>query len=338
MRAIMLYGAWDVQVEDVPDPVLEEPTDAIVRVLQASIGGTDLYLYHTMPRTGPGTPMGREFLGVVEELGSEVRGMKKGDLVVAPFTYQDNTCDFCREGLQTSCRHGGFFNTAQAELIRVPQATGTLITLPVGEDSALLPSLLTLADAYSTGYYAAKQANVNPDTTVTVIGDGAVGLLAVLSASRLGAKRIILTVRHETRTELGNEFGATAVVAEHGADGVARVRELTDGDGTHVVLEAVGYRESFDQALGMVRPGGVISRVGVQYDEAEIGWGVFGRNITLTGGPAPVQAIVDELLPGILDGAVEPGKVFDHTVGLDEVPDGYQAMSRREVLKVLIRP
>lgn len=339
MRATVMYGAGDVRVENVPDPVLREPTDAIVRVVRTCICGSDLHPYHTMAPSEHGTTMGHEFLGVIEDLGSEVIGLAKGDLAVASFAFQDNTCDFCREGVQTSCRHGGFFNTAQAEFVRVPQAAGTLVTLPVGEDSPLLPSLLTLADVYGTGYHAAKRADVSPRTTVTVIGDGAVGLLAVLSAKRLGAEQIILMGRHKSRTDLGREFGATNVVAERGEEGIAAVRELTGGDGTHAVLEAVGYREALEQALGVVRPGGVISRVGVpQYHEGPAGYGFFRPNLTLTGGPAPVRAYVDDLLPGVLDGTVEPGKVFDRTVGLDEVPEGYRAMDRREALKVLVRP
>ena len=340
MRATLMYGAGDVRVEQVSDPVLQEPTDAIVRVVRTCICGSDLHPYHNMPASEHGTPMGHEFLGVVEDLGPEATGLKRGDLVVASFAFQDNTCEFCREGVQTSCRHGGFFNTAQAELVCVPLAAGTLVKLPVGEDSPLLPSLLTLADVYGTGYHAAKRANLNPRTTVTVIGDGAVGLLAVLSARQLGAERIILMGRHKTRTDLGREYGASDVVAERGEEGIAKVRELTGGDGTHTVLEAVGYKEAYEQALGVVRPGGVISRVGVpQYEEAPIGFAsLFGPNLTLTGGPAPVRAYIDQLLPDILDGKVEPGKVFDRTVSLDEVPEGYRAMDRREALKVLVRP
>jgi len=340
MRATLMYGAGDVRVEDVPDPVLHEPTDAIVRVVRTCICGSDLHPYHDMPASAHGTRMGHEFLGVVEELGPSVAGLEKGDLVVASFAYQDNTCQFCREGVQTSCRHGGFFSEAQAEMVRVPQAAGTLVRLPVGADSALLPSLLTLADVYGTGYHAATRANVNPRTTVTVIGDGAVGLLAVLSAKQLGAERIILMGRHKARTDLGVEFGATDVVAERGEEGVAAVRELTSGDGTHAVLEAVGYKQAYQQALGVVRPGGVISRVGVpQYDEAPIGFGsLFGPNLTLIGGPAPVRAYIEQLLPDVLDGKVEPGKVFDRTISLDEVPDGYRAMDRREAIKILVQP
>jgi threonine dehydrogenase-like Zn-dependent dehydrogenase len=340
MRATLMYGAGDVRVENVPDPVLQAPTDAIVRVVGSCICGSDLHPYRNLPASQHGTTMGHEFLGVVADLGTEVTGLTAGDLVVAPFAFQDNTCDVCREGVQTSCRRGGFFDTAQAEYVRVPQAPGTLVKLPVGEDSPLLPSLLTLADVYGTGWHATVRAGVSPRTTVTVIGDGAVGLLAVLSARQLGAERIILMGRHKNRTDLGREFGATDVVGERGAEGIERVKELTRGDGTHAVLEAVGYRQAYDQAVGVVRPGGVISRVGVpQYEVAPVGFAsLFGPNITLTGGPAPVRAYIDRLLPAILDGSVEPGRVFDRTVSLDEVPDGYRAMDRREALKVLIRP
>ncbi|MEU4546264.1 zinc-binding dehydrogenase [Nonomuraea dietziae] len=345
MRATFMYGAGDVRVENVPDPVIQHPTDAVVRIVRSCVCGSDLHPYHSLPASEQGTPMGHEFLGVIEELGGEVSGFKRGDLVVAPFAYSDNTCGFCREGLHTSCPNGGFWAAggvggAQAEAIRVPQAQGTLVKLPVGEDSELLPSLLTLADVYGTGYHAAKQADVNARTTVAVIGDGAVGLMAVLSARRLGAERIILMGRHEDRTKLGVDFGATDVVPERGSAGIDRVRELTGGEGVHAVLEAVGYMNAYETAVGVVRPGGVISRVGVpQYEDAPIGFGsLFGPNITLTGGPAPVRAYIEELLPDVLDGTVEPGRVFDRAIGLEQVPDGYRAMDDRTALKVLIRP
>jgi threonine dehydrogenase-like Zn-dependent dehydrogenase len=339
-----MYGAGDVRVENVPDPKIQNPTDAIVRVVRSCICGSDLHPYHNLPASGEGAPMGHEFLGVVEELGSEVSGLNRGDLVVAPFAFADNTCVFCREGLHTSCLDGGFFGPAsgcggQAEAVRVPQAQGTLVRLPVGEDSELLPSLLTLSDVYGTGYHAAKTARVSPRTTVTVIGDGAVGLLAVLSARQLGAERIVLMGRHKDRTDLGVEFGATDVVAERGEEGIERVRELTGGEGTHAVLECVGHLSAYEMAVGAVRPGGVISRVGVpQYEEAPAGRTLFGPNLTLTGGPAPVRAYIGELLPDVLEGSVQPGRVFDRTIGLDDVPDGYRAMDRREALKVLVRP
>jgi threonine dehydrogenase-like Zn-dependent dehydrogenase len=335
-----MYGAGDVRVENVPDPTLQAPTDAVVRVVRACVCGSDLHPFHTMPASAEGAPMGHEFVGVVEEVGSEVSTLKRGDFVIAPFAYSDNTCEFCREGLHTSCRQGGFFSTAQAEAVRVPLADGTLVKAPVGEDSALLPSLLTLSDVFLTGHHAAVKANVNPRTTVTVIGDGAVGLSAVLAAKRLGAERIVLMGRHKDRTDLGREFGATDVVEERGEEGIELVRELTGGDGTHTVLECVGYMSAYEMAHGVVRAGGVISRVGVpQYEEAPVGFGsLFRHNITLTGGPAPVRAYIEELLPDVLEGRIEPGKVFDRTVGLDAVPDGYRAMDAREALKVLVQP
>jgi threonine dehydrogenase-like Zn-dependent dehydrogenase len=344
MRATMIYGAGDVRVEHVPDPKLQDPTDALVRVLRACVCGSDLHPYRDMPAADHGRPIGHEFLGVVEEVGSAVSGLTPGDVVVAPFVWSDNTCDFCREGLQTSCRHGGFWGAGgvgggQAEAVRVPQAQGTLVRLPVEEDSALLPSLLTLSDVFCTGHHCAVTAGVNPRTTVTVIGDGAVGLSAVLAARRLGAEQIILMGRHTDRTDLGREFGATDVVAERGAEGVAKVRELTGGDGTHTVLECVGFKPAIETAFGVVRAGGTVSRVGApQFAEVPMDFTVFLRNITLTGGVAPARAYIEELMPDVLEGRIEPGRVFDRTVDLDGVPDGYRAMADREALKVLIRP
>ncbi len=345
MKATLMYGAGDVRVEDVPDPVLEQPTDALVRITTSCICGSDLHPYGSMsPADGPAR-MGHEFLGVVEDIGAQVSTVRRGDFVVAPFAYSDGTCVYCREGLHTSCVHGGFWDEpgqqgGQAEAIRVPLADGTLATLPGAPDSALAPSLLTLSDVFGTGYHAAVRGGVTQHTSVTVVGDGAVGLLAVLSARLLGAEQIILMGRHQDRTDLGREFGATDVVAERGEEGVAKVRELTRGEGTHVVLEAVGHRPAYEQAYGVVRSGGTISRVGVpQYEEAPVGFGsLFAGNITLTGGPAPTRAYIETLLPSVLDGTVEPGKVFDRTAGLDGVPDGYRAMADRESLKVLVTP
>ncbi|AKL64839.1 MULTISPECIES: zinc-binding dehydrogenase [Streptomyces] len=344
MRATLIYGAGDVRVENVPDPVLREPTDALVRVLRSCVCGSDLWPYGSKPAAEHGDRIGHEFLGVVEDTGAEVTGLRRGDVVVAPFVWADNTCDFCREGLQTSCRHGGFWGAqdvdgGQGEAVRVPQAEGTLVKLPVGEDSALLPSLLTLSDVFPTGHHCALTAGVGPRTTVTVIGDGAVGLSAVLAARRLGAERIILMGRHKDRTDLGRDFGATDVVEERGEEGVEKVRELTGGDGTHTVLECVGLRPAVETAFGVVRDGGTISRVGApQYPEVPMDLQVFFRNITLTGGVAPARAYIEELLPDVLDGTVEPGRVFDRTVGMDDVPAGYRAMADRQALKVLIQP
>jgi threonine dehydrogenase-like Zn-dependent dehydrogenase len=286
--------------------------------------------------------MGHEFVGVVEAAGPEVSGVKAGDFVISPFAWSDNTCDFCREGFQTSCRHGGFYAAngiggAQAEAIRVPLADGTLVKAPVAEDSALVPSLLTLSDVFLTGHHAVVRGGVGPGSTVTVIGDGAVGLSAVLAARRLGAERIILMGRHADRTGLGRQWGATDVVAERGEEGIARIRELTGG--VDKVIEAVGTRQALDTALGAVLDGGTISRLGVpQYEQGPIGPAEFMRNITLTGGASPARAYIGQLLPDVLDGTIAPGRVFDRTFPLDQAPDAYRAMADRQVLKALITP
>jgi threonine dehydrogenase-like Zn-dependent dehydrogenase len=345
MRATNMYGAGDVRVEDVADSVVKRPTDALVRITASCICGSDLWPYASMSPTDGPARMGHEFIGVVEDTGADVTTVTKGDLVVSPFAVSDGTCQFCHEGLHTSCAHGAFWDGipdegAQAEAIRVPFADGTLVKLPVAEDSALIPSLLTLSDVFGTGYHAAVAGGVDARTRVTVIGDGAVGLLAVLSARRLGAEQIVLMGRHPARTQLGREFGATDIVSARGEEGVAEVRELTGGHGTHVVLECVGNISAYEQALGVVRPGGVISRVGVpQYEEAPIGFGsLFRHNVRLAGGPAPVRAYIEELMPAIVDGTIEPGKVLDTTTDLAGVPDGYRAMADRESIKVLVRP
>lgn len=339
-----MYGAGDVRVETVADPTIVDPTDAIVRAVRACVCGSDLHPYHSKPESSRGQAMGHELIGVVEEIGSAVTTLKRGDFVIVPFAYSDNTCVFCQEGVHTSCVHGGFYGTRtvgglQAEFARIPQADGTLVVVPgIEESSPLLPSLLSLSDVYLTGYHAAFMGRVAAGKTVTVIGDGAVGLSAVLASRQMGAENIILMGRHQSRTDLGVEFGATEVVAERGEEGIARVMELTRGEGSHIVLEAVGHMPAYEQAYGIVRPGGVISRVGVpQYEEAPIGFGsLFGKNVTLTGGPAPVRAYLEAAIPQVLNGEIDPGKVFDRTVGIDEVPAGYAAMDAREALKVLV--
>ncbi len=344
-----MYGAGDVRVIDVPEPKIQQPADALVRVVRACVCGSDLHPYHSMPVSDAGTSMGHEFIGVVEEVGAEVTTLRAGDFVIAPFAVSCGRCEFCRAGLQTSCDLGGFWNDAglgtgggQADAVRVPFADGTLVKVPgvdAGTDDARLASLLTLSDVYGTGWHAAVRGGVTEGSTVTVIGDGAVGLLAVLSAARLGAERIVLMGRHQVRTDLGREFGATDVVPERGPEGIAQVRELTGG-GSPIVLEAVGHRPAYDQAVGIVRPGGIVSRVGVpQYKEAPVGFGsLFRPNITLTGGPAPVRAYIEQLLPAVLDGTVNPGRVFDRAVALDDVAKAYAAMDDRTALKVAVRP
>jgi threonine dehydrogenase-like Zn-dependent dehydrogenase len=342
-----MYGAGDVRVTEIPDPTIQQPTDALVRVIRACVCGSDLHPYHSMSADAVGVPMGHEFIGVVEEVGRDVTTLTGGDFVIAPFAWSCGECEFCRAGLQTSCVRGGFWATGgigggQAEAVRVPLADGTLVKVPgVDEstDDARLAGLLSLSDVYGTGWHAAVRGGVTAGSAVTVIGDGAVGLLAVLSAQQLGAERIVLMGRHQARTDLGREFGATDVVAERGDEGIATVRDLTRG-GSEIVLEAVGHMPAYEQAVGIVRPGGVISRVGVpQYEDAAVGFGsLFGPNVTLTGGPAPVRAYIEQLLPAVLNGTVDPGRVFDQSVVLDETPKGYAAMDDRTALKVLVRP
>lgn len=335
-----MFGAGDVRVVDAPDPTIEQPTDAVLRVAAACVCGSDLHPYHSMPVRERGSSMGHEMIGVVEEIGADVRTVKPGDVVIVPFVWSCGVCDFCREGLQTSCRLGRqHAEGAQAEYRRAPLADGTLYRLDVDEDDERMPGLLTLSDVYGTGYHAALTGGAAPGKTVAVIGDGAVGLLAVLSARQLGAERIILMGRHGARTDLGRRYGATDVVAERGEEGIAAVRDLTGGDGAHVVVDAVGHLPAYEQALGIVRDGGAVSRVGVpQYATGPIGRTQFQRNISITGGVAPVRAYIDRLLPGVLDGSVDPGAVFDRGVGLEDTPEAYRLMDSREALKVLVRP
>jgi threonine dehydrogenase-like Zn-dependent dehydrogenase len=343
MRATLMYGAFDVRVEDVPDARLVEPTDALVRVTRAAICGSDLWPYRSREPSETGSRMGHEFIGVVEDVGSDVRTLKAGDLVVAPFLWSDGTCVFCREGLHTSCLHGGRYGSdgvdgGQGEAVRVPQADGTLVVLPVEEDDGLMPSLLTLADVMSTGHHAALSARVGPGKVAAVVGDGAVGLCGVIAAKRLGAERIIILGRHPARIALAQEFGATDVVSERGDDAVARVHELTEF-GAHSVLECVGYEESTLTALRSTRPGGAVGRVGLpQSDAIPDAIRTFFTNVTIAGGPAPARGYIEGLLPDVLEGRIEPGRVFDRSIGLDEVPDGYRAMDERESIKVLIEP
>jgi hypothetical protein len=343
MRATLLYGAGDVRVETVPDPRILQPTDAILTVTHSCICGSDLWPYKSMEHSETGRRMGHEFIGIVEDTGSDIRTLKRGDLVVAPFAWSDGTCIFCREGLQTSCLHGGFWggelDGGQGEAVRVPQADGTLVVLPVGRDHVLLPSLLTLSDVMGTGHHAARAAKVGPGKIVAVVGDGAVGLCGVIASRRLGAERIILLGRHADRIALAREFGATDVVSERGDEAVERVHELTGGFGAHSVLECVGLNQSTETAISIVRPGGAVGRVGVPQDNVMPGsQTAFYRNITVGGGPAPVRAYIDELLPDILEGRINPGKVFDRTVDLNGVPDGYRAMAERKSIKVMVTP
>jgi threonine dehydrogenase-like Zn-dependent dehydrogenase len=342
MRATVMYGVHDVRVETVPDATIVASTDALVRVTRACICGSDLWPYNSMPTSETGNRMGHEFIGVVESIGTDVRTVKKGDLVVAPFAWSDGTCDFCQQGLQTSCLHGGWWggttlDGGQGEAVRVPQADGTLVGLPVGPDHALMPSLLTLSDVMGTGHHAALRANVRPGKVAAVVGDGAVGLCGVIAAHRLGAEQIIMLGRHPARIALARRFGATDVVSERGDAAIERVRELTGGHGAHSVLECVGHGESMRTAVGIARAGGAVGRVGVpQETTIPNAQPTFYANITIAGGPAPVRAYMHELMPDVLDGRIEPGLVFDRVTKIDGVPDGYRAMNDREAIKVMI--
>jgi threonine dehydrogenase-like Zn-dependent dehydrogenase len=340
----MMHAAGDVRIEDVPDPAIVEPTDAILRVTRACICGSDLWPYAELQPTDTGRPMGHEAIGLVEDVGADVQTIKSGDLVVMPFAFSDGTCAFCREGLHTACVQGGFFDgygtsAAQAEAVRVPWADGTLYALSVGEDDALMPSLLTLSDVLGTGHHAAVVAGVKPGDSVAVVGDGAVGLCGVIAAKRLGAEQIIIMGRHEDRTALARELGATDVVAERGEAAVERIQELSGGHGVHRVLECVGTEQAMETSVAIARPGGGVGRVGVpHYGTIPLAQPMFFRNVKVGGGPAPVRAYIEELLPDILEGTIEPGRVFDRIVGLDGVPDGYRAMADRESIKVMVTP
>ena len=345
MRATVMYRAGDVRIENIPDAALVHPTDAVIRITRACICGSDLWPYHELAPTETGRRMGHEAIGVVEAVGTDVRTVKRGDVVVMPFAYSDGTCMFCDEALQTSCIHGGFFGTggeaggAQAEALRIPQADGTLFVLPVGADDALMPSLLTLSDVMGTGHHAARTARVGQGKKAAVVGDGAVGLCGVIAAKRLGAEQIIILGRHSDRIALAKAFGATDVVSERGDEAVERVRALTGGFGVHSVLECVGTEQAMRTAVDIARPGGAVGRVGVPHYEAiPASEEMFYNNVSVGGGPAPVRAYIKELLPDVLEGKIEPGRVFDRVVSLDEVPDGYRAMNERRAIKVMVKP
>jgi threonine dehydrogenase-like Zn-dependent dehydrogenase len=345
MRATVMYRACDVRIEKVPDAAIVSPTDAVIRITRACICGSDLWPYNELAPTEDGRRMGHEAIGIVEAVGADVRTVKRGDMVVMPFAYSDGTCMFCDEGLQTSCIHGGFFGVggeaggAQAEALRIPQADGTLFPLPVGIDDALMPSLLTLADVMGTGHHAARMAKVEKGHKAAVIGDGAVGLCGVIAAKRLGAEQIIIMGRHPDRIALAKAFGATDVVGERGDEGIERVRALSGGFGVHSVLECVGTEQAIRTAISIARPGGAVGRVGVPHYEAiPAAQLMFYGNIGVAGGPAPVRAYITELLPDVLEGRIDPGRVFDRAIGLDEVPEGYRAMNEREAIKVIVTP
>ena len=338
MRATTIHGPGDIRFSEVPDPTIEAPTDAIVRVVAGCICGSDLWPYRGANPIDAGSTIGHEAVGVVEEVGGEVRTVRVGDFVVIPFCHSDNTCAHCRAGFTSVCEQQGWTESVQAELVRVDQADGSLVRTDGMPDDALIPSLLTLSDVMATGWHAAVSSRVRPGGTAVVIGDGAVGLCGVIAAKELGAERIVAMSRHEPRQALAREFGATHVVAERDDAGVAAVMELTDGVGADSVLECVGTDQSMKTAFRVGRPGSTVGFVGAPHGVELPVRQMFVRNVGLAGGMAPVRAYLPDLLERVLDGRIDPGKVFDLTLPLEEVAEGYRAMDERRAIKVLLRP
>jgi threonine dehydrogenase-like Zn-dependent dehydrogenase len=340
MRGAVMYGPGDVRVEERDEPRIVEPTDAILRVSAACVCGSDLWPYRGIEEYEWPAPMGHEYVGIVEEVGAEVRTIRPGQFVVGSFWASDNTCEICRAGYQSACVNRVAMGSlgAQAELLRVPLADGTLVATPELPAEDLIPALLSASDVLGTGWFGAVAAGAGPGRTVAVVGDGAVGLLAVLAARQLGAERIFAMSRHEPRQQLAREFGATDIVEERGDDGVTRVKELTDGLGAHSVVEAVGTQESMMQAIRATRPGGHVGFVGVSHDVEVPGIELFWSLAHLHGGPAPVRRFLPELIDLIWNRRIEPGKVFDLELPLDEIAAGYEAMDERRAIKALVKP
>ncbi|MDT0481853.1 MULTISPECIES: zinc-dependent alcohol dehydrogenase family protein [Streptomyces] len=338
MRGVVMYTAGDVRVEERDDPKIVEPTDAIVKLTATCICGSDLWPYRGI-EPADHQVMGHEYVGVVEEVGSEVKNVKVGDFVVGSFVISDNTCEICQAGFQSKCVHAEFVAQTigtQAEKARIPHADGTLVATPGQPEPELIPSLLAASDVLGTGWYAAVAADAGPGKTVAVVGDGAVGLMAVLAAKQLGAERIIAMSRHPERQKLARYYGATDIVEERGEEGVAKIKELTGGLGAHSVVEAVGTQESFMQAVGATRGGGHLGYVGVNYDVKIPGIELFFAGIHTLGGPAPVRRFLPDLIQLIWDRKIDPGKVFDLTLPLEQAPEGYKAMDERRATKVIL--
>jgi threonine dehydrogenase-like Zn-dependent dehydrogenase len=340
MRGAVLHGPGDVRVEDRAEPTIEQPTDAVIRLAATCVCGSDLWPYRGIEAVDEPSPMGHEYVGIVEEVGGEVRSIKPGQFVVGSFWASDNTCEICRAGYQSRCVHAELMGTigTQAELARVPLADGTLVATPDIPSDELVPSLLAASDVLGTGWFGAVAADVQPRKTVAVVGDGAVGLLAVLAARRLGAERTIAMSRHEPRQQLARQFGATDIVAERGDYGVAAVKELTGGLGAHSVIEAVGTQESMMQAIRSTRPGGHVGCVGVAHGVELPGDELFFSAVHLHGGPAPVRRFLPELIELIWRREIDPGKVFDLALPLEQAAEGYRAMDERRAIKTLLRP
>ncbi|MGA3182659.1 MAG: zinc-dependent alcohol dehydrogenase family protein [Verrucomicrobiota bacterium] len=338
MKATMLYGPRDVRFEEREDPKIIHPTDAIIRLSATCVCGSDLWPYRGINPISQPTPMGHEYCGIVEEVGSAVKSVKPGQFVIGSFFASDNTCPHCQAGYQTSCQHKEFISTAQAPIMRVPLADGTLVATSDVPSGDLIPSLLAVSDVMGTGWFAAAAANVKPGVTVAVVGDGAVGLLGILSAKQMGAERIIAMSRHASRQKLAREFGATDIVTERGNEGIDRIRELTKGIGVDAMLECVGTQESMMQAIRSTRPGGFVGYVGVPHGVELDGEQLFFTHVHLHGGPAPVRRFLPKLIDLVLNGKINPGKVFDLTLPLEQVAEGYRAMDERRAIKALLRP
>ena len=340
MKGTILYGARDIRFEERDEPQIIEPTDAILRLAATCVCGSDLWPYRGIDAPTQPTPMGHEYCGIVEEVCPAVQLVKPGQFVVGSFFASDNTCPICQAGYQSRCVHSQYIGAggAQAPRLRVPLADGTLVVTPDFPSDDLIPSLLATSDVLGTGWFGADAANVQPGKTVAVVGDGAVGLCAVLAAKQLGAERIIAMSRHETRQKLALEFGATDLVTERGDEGVARIKDLTDGLGAHSVIEAVGTQEAMTQAIRSTRPGGHVGFVGVSHGVQLPGRDLFYAEVHLLGGPAPVRRFLPELIDLVWNGKINPGKVFDLTLPLDQVAEGYRAMDERRAIKTLLRP
>src|SRR5438270_4027242 len=338
MRGAVLYGPRDVRVEQRDDPKITKPTDAIIRMSVTCVCGSDLWPYRGISKIDRPTPIGHEYCGIVEEVGSAVTKIKPGQFVIGSFFASDNTCPNCQAGYHSACQKRELVSGAQAEWLRVPLADGTLVATPEVPSEELIPSLLTLSDVMGTGWFAADAANVKPGSTVAVVGDGAVGLLGVLSENQMGAERIIAMSRHRSRQKLACDFGATDIVTERGDEGVARIKELTNGIGADSVLECVGTQESMMQAIHSTRPGGYVGYVGVPHGVALNGQELFFAHVHLHGGPAPVRRFLPKLIDLVWNRKVNPGKVFDLTLPLDRVAEGYRALGERRAIKTLLRP
>jgi len=338
MKGTVLFGPRDVRFVEVDDPKIVEPTDAIIRISATCVCGSDLWPYRGINEVKEPTPMGHEYCGIVEEVGRSVKSIKRGQFVIGSFFASDNTCPNCRYGYPSGCQNRQFVTGAQAPLLRVPLADGTLVPTKELPSKDMLASLLATSDVLGTGWFAAEAANVKPGSTVAVVGDGAVGLLGVLSAKQMGAERIIAMSRHESRQKLAREFGATDIVSERGDEGVARIRELTGGVGADSVLECVGTQEAMTQAMNATRQGGYLGFVGVPHGVEFSGERLFFTHVHLQGGPAPVRRFLPELIDLVLNGKINPGKVFDLTLPLDQVAEGYRAMDERRAIKALLQP